>query len=234
MSSDARLRQARRRARSAKGRFEWQDPLWPAQVTILTTILLGLALPERLTIGAPWTLPAIEAVLFVALIVTTPHPPLREIPGRRQLRIALVALVSAVNVVALLLLVEILLNGGRADAKPLLLGGVDLWLTAVLLFAVWFWELDRGGPVRRLLTDDRNPDFVFPQMEERDFFPGDDDWRPGLDDYLYLSLSNAASLTPPENTVPLTITARLLLAIQTLASLTTFTVILSYAINNLH
>jgi hypothetical protein len=234
MSSGARLRQARRRALNEKGRFDWRDPLWPAQVTILATILLGLALPERLTIGASWMLPTVEGVLFVALVATTPRRPLREVPGRRQLRISLVALVSAANVVALFLLAEILVDGGRTDGKPLLIGGADLWLTAVLLFAVWFWELDRGGPVRRLLTDDRNPDFVFPQMEEGDFFPGDDDWRPGMDDYLYLSLSNAASFTPPESTVPLTTTARLLLAIQTIASLATITVVLSYAINNLN
>lgn len=230
---DPRLRQVRRRARDTKDRFEWHDPLLPAQITILIAILLGLALPERLTIGPTWLMPALETLLLAAFVVTTPRPPLRANPRRRYLRLAHVGLVSAVNVVALFLLIDVLLNGGRSDAKPLLLAGADLWVTAVLLFAIWFWELDRGGPVRRMLTDDRDPDFVFPQMEERDFFAGDEGWRPGMDDYLYLSLSNAASFTPPENTVPLTPSARLLLGLQTLASLTTLTVILSYAINNL-
>jgi hypothetical protein len=219
---------------SLGARLRRRDPFWPAQLALLFAILLAVALPAHLTIGEPWLAPAIEAALFVGLVVTAPTPPTKHDQLWRRLRIGTVGIVSAMNVISLLVLAQSLVDGATVDGRALLQGGAILWLTAVLLFAVWFWELDRGGPVRRLLTDDRNPDFVFPQMEERDFFPGDDDWRPGLDDYLYLSLSNAASLTPPENTVPLTITARLLLAIQTLASLTTFTVILSYAINNLH
>jgi hypothetical protein len=102
----------------------------------------------------------------------------------------------------------------------------------VLLFAVWFWELDRGGPIRRmrLSDDDERVDFLFPQMTEDVDAPPD--WRPSLLDYLYLSLNNSASFSPAE-TIPITAQAKLLLMAQTLASLTTMAIVLSYAVNNL-
>jgi hypothetical protein len=139
-----------------------------------------------------------------------------------------VSLVSVVNVVALFLLVQQLVSGAQADAHSLLVGGAVLWLTSVLLFAVWFWEVDRGGPIRRLVGDDGEPDFRFPQMEGRE-----GGWEPGMGEYLYLSLTNAASFAPAE-AYPLTPGAKIAMSIQTVASLATTTIVLAYAINSLH
>jgi hypothetical protein len=219
-----------RRVSDTRAQLERRNALWPAQGAVLVAILLGLALPEQLTIGPPWIIPAVEAVLLVGLVATTPRPPSREGPRRRLLRLGLVGVVSAANVVALLLLTRSLLQGTTTDARDLLLGGAVLWLTSVILFAVWFWELDRGGPIRRLLGDDRRPDFLFPQMSEEEV--ADEDWEPTLLDYLYLSLNNAASFSPAE-TMPLTGRAKTLMSVQTLGSLTTMTIVLSYAINSL-
>jgi hypothetical protein len=166
--------------------------------------------------------------VLVGMIGMTPRPPDRETAHRRGLRLALAGLVSAVNVVALFLLVRSLVGSGAQSGRSLLVAGAVLWLTAVLLFAIWFWEFDGEGPVRRAFVAGGSPDFRFPQMERADWHA----WRPGFNDYLYLSLTNASTFGPPE-TVPLTIQAQVLMGFQTLASLTTTTIVLAYAINNL-
>jgi uncharacterized membrane protein len=224
----AELERARRRARHAREALDHRNPNWSAQLIVGGAILLGLALPAELRIGNRWLIPACEAVLLAGLIAWTPNSPSREDPRRRLLRLALISVVSAVNVVALFLLMQDLLAGGKADGRSLLVGGAVLWLTSVLLFAVWFWEVDRGGPVRRLVGDDGEADFLFPQMEQ-----AGDGWEPTMGDYLYLSLTNAASFTPAE-AYPLTGSAKLALSIQTVASLATTTVVLAYAINSLN
>jgi uncharacterized membrane protein len=225
------VEEARRQAEETRSEIERRNPNWAAQLTVLVAILLGILLPSQLTIGAPWVVPACEAVLLVGLFAWTPREPESEDPRGRLARIALVGIVSAVNVFSLFVLTDMLLDGGQhADGRSLLIGGAVLWLTLVLLFAVWFWELDRGGPIRRMLGQDRQPDFLFPQMS--DDWAAPDDWTPGIFDYLYLSLNNAASFSPAE-TVPLTGQAKLLMALQTIGSLTTMTVVLAYAINNL-
>jgi hypothetical protein len=211
-------------------RLKRRNPFWPAQLTVLIAILMGFALPSHLTLGEPWLAPAIEAILLIGLVVMTPRSPKEHVQSRRLMRISLVGVVSAGNVVALFILTQSLVQGSDVGGRTLLEGGAILWLTAVLLFAVWFWELDRGGPVRRLLSEERQPDFLFPAMQDDKWSPHD--WDPQLSDYLYLSLNNAASFSPAES-MPLTRTAKLLMSIQTLASLATMTIILAYAVGNL-
>jgi hypothetical protein len=226
------LEAVRERAEETRHEVERWNPNWEAELVVLAAILLGLLLPDQLTIGSGWIVPAVEGALLLGLIVSTPHRPSSEDPRRRVARILLVAIVSAANAFALFLLAQALLASGKQDARALLLGGGVLWLTAVLLFGVWFWELDRGGPVRRKLGHDRDPDFVFPQMSDDAWTPAK--WLPRVSDYLYLSLTNAASFSPPEDTVPISGAAKLGLSVQTLASLVTMTIVLAYAINNLN
>jgi uncharacterized membrane protein len=223
----SRVQRARQRARVARHRLERSDPLWPAQVTVLVAILLGLLLPSQLTIGPSWALPALEAALLAGLIVATPRSPEAEGPRYRRPRIALISVVSAANVVSLFLLADGLVEGRRHDGRALLVGGAILWVTLVLLFAVWFWEIDRGGPVRRLHGFDDDPHFLFPQEEL-----GDQQWRATLADYLYVSLANSTSFGPGD-AMPMTHLSKLLMGLQSLASLMTLAVVLAYAINNL-
>jgi hypothetical protein len=194
----------------------------------MVAILMGFLLPGELTLGPFWLVPACEAVALMSLVVAAPEDPPHEDPRMRALRLGLIGFVSAMNVVSLFFLAQTLLTGTSQSAKSLVIGGTVLWVTAVLLFAVWFWELDRGGPIRRMHDLDEVPDFRFPQME----IEGWDDWRPEFSDYLYLSLVNAASLAPAE-TVPLSRVSKLLMSMQTLGSLATQAIVVAYAVNNL-
>jgi hypothetical protein len=228
-----RVERARRRVDGARDWLLERNPHWPGEFTLLVAIILGVASPDELTVAPRWVVPTGCSVLLIGLIIASPSHPTAESQPRRAVRMSLIGLVSAVNLLALFLLADALLSGSQQRGRPLLVGGAVLWLTTVLLFALWFWELDRGGPVRRLLQDDDSPDILFPPETAGDGL-APEDWQPGLDDYLYLSLTNAASFGPPEDTIPLTRRAKLLLSLQTLASLATLTIVLSYAVNNLN
>lgn len=156
---------------------------------------------------------------------------MRNTPRRRQLRMTLIGLVSLVNVVSLVLLIHYLLHPGTRPerGRPLILAGIVLWITNVLLFGLWYWELDRRGPRERATNPDVLPDFLFPQMSDAARFapPG---WTPGLVDYLYVSFTNATAFSPTD-TMPLTRSAKLLMTAQSLASLLTIGLVVARAVN---
>jgi uncharacterized membrane protein len=212
---------------SELSRFERDDQFWPAQLTVLAAIVLYVALPDKLTLGPTWLLPALEGVLLVALVVASPRPDMRYMPRRRNLAIALIGLVSAANLVSLLLLVHYLLKGGKAGGHPLILSGVVLWATNVLIFSLWYWELDRGGPAQRK-TEPGEPDFLFPQMTDDSWTPKN--WQPVFVDYMYVSLTNATAFSPTD-TMPLTPRAKVLMGVQSLASLLTIGLVVARAVN---
>src|ERR1019366_6736948 len=129
-------------------------------------VLLSLDLPSKLTIRPVWLIPAIEGVLLVGLVAATPRARQRR-PMRRHPALAVVGLVSASNLLNLILLIRHVLDSHGTQPRPLILAGAEIWITNVLLFTVWYWELDRGGPLARRLEVLRAPDFLFPQMTDR-------------------------------------------------------------------
>ena len=98
-----------------------------------------------------------------------------------------------------------------ADAHALIGSGVVLWLTNVLLFSVWYWQLDGGGPTARRHKRKPHPDFLFVQMSSPEVAPKG--WVPSLVDYLYLSFTNSTAFSPTD-TMPLTSWAKLLMMIE--------------------
>jgi len=200
--------------------MERPEPFWPALAAVAGALGLYVTLPHRLTMGPPWLLPGLEALLLAPLALTTPHRRRGEAAGIRRLALTLIGVIGAANAVALALLVHFLLAGGRASGSDLLVSAITVWLTNVLVFALWYWELDRGGPGIR----HERRDFLFTQ-EARGA-----DWRPGFVDYLYLSFTNATSLGPTD-TFPLTQSAKLLMMVQALVSLLTLVLVAAHAVN---
>ena len=209
-------------------RVEHGDPYWPSQLAVAAAIGLNLALVDQITIGPKWVQPAIEAVLLAALIVVAPRRATEHSVSRRRFALTVIAGVSLANVVSLALLVHYLVASGNVDGHRLVLSGAVLWGTNVLLFAVWYWELDRGGPVARFLEPELLPDFQFPQMENPHLAPRT--WRPGFGDYLYTSLTNATAFSPTD-TMPLTQTAKLVMAMQSVTALLTVGLVVARAVN---
>ena len=144
--SDAPIHPGSERERD---RLAKHDPFWGPQLLVAGAIVLDFALPKKLTIGPTWLLPSLEGLALAALLAASPHPRMRHSPARRRIAISLIGLISLVNSISLVLLCHFLLRGGKASGRELIGSGIVLWVTNVLLFALWYWELDRGGPVSR-------------------------------------------------------------------------------------
>jgi uncharacterized membrane protein len=212
--------------------IERRDAFWPAQLAIAAAIGLYYVLPGKLIVGPNWLMPIVEGVLLLGLIVFTPGRIVKKRSGHREVALGLIALVSIVNFIALGALVHFLVAGGKTGGHALLLAGVEVWGTNVLVFAVWFWELDRGGPLKRAEEAAAKPagqfDFMFPQMSDPECAPKG--WKPNFVDYLYVSFTNATAFSPTD-TMPLTAKAKLLMLVQSLAALVTVGLVAARAVN---
>ncbi len=138
------------------------------------------------------------------------------------------AFVSAANIYSLVALSKFLLHHHPSNGRELIISGILIWLTNFLIFSLWYWELDRGGPGRRAEGQDGAPDFLFPQMCDDRIQPRN--WRPHFVDYLYVSLTNATAFSPTD-TMPLTAVAKILMGVQSVVSLVTLGLIVARAVN---
>jgi len=188
-----------------------------------------LTLPHALIMGPRWLVPGVEGVLLLGLVITTPTRHHMQSSRLRGLVVGLVGLVSLTTLISLILLARFVLDGSHARGHALLLAGAVLWLTNVLVFGIWYWELDDGGPAQRLAPSNatRAPDFLFPQMAQPALVPG---WRPGFVDYLYTSYTNATAFSPTD-AMPLSALAKLLMATQSLIALITILLVVARAVN---
>jgi uncharacterized membrane protein len=204
---------------------------WPFAVAIVAMIALQFLLPEQLTVGNRWLLPSIEVVMIVVLMAANPGRMERSSKPLRTLGLALIAVASLGNAWAVGNLVHDITGGVDTGGAPVLLAtGGDVWLINVLTFAVWYWELDRGGAVERAFGTNPYPDFLFPQMSSSDMAPKD--WEPQFLDYLYLAFTNATAFSPTD-TLPLSRWAKFLMLLQSLISLVTAALVVAKAVNAL-
>jgi uncharacterized membrane protein len=194
----------------------------------LVAIGLQVGLTKRLTVGPAWLVPALEGVLLIGLSMATPRQLEHEHKTRRRTAITLTAFVSAANVFSLVALTSLLLHHNVSNGHTLIASGMLIWLTNFLIFALWYWEIDRGGPGRRAAGHDGPPDFLFPQMSDDRIEPLY--WRPQFIDYLYVSLTNATAFSPTD-TMPLTPMAKSIMGLQSIVSLVTLGLVISRAVN---
>ncbi len=208
-----------------------RESRWPATLAVAAAIGLSFVLPDQLVLGPRWLIPGLEALIGALLMILRPFRHASEEAHVRVVAIALIALVSLANGSSVVLLVHRLLYGTITQGRSLVLAAASIWVTNVIVFGLWYWELDRGGPALRAGGGERNPDFLFPQMSlPRSAPPG---WRPTFIDYLYVALTNAAAFSPTD-TMPLTPMAKSLMSTQSLVSLLTIVVVAARAVNILH
>jgi uncharacterized membrane protein len=139
-----------------------------------------------------------------------------------------IGIVSAANAVSIVLLIHLLINGASANASPLLRAAVHMWVVNVLLFALWYWQLDGGGPVDRPRCAPADRDFLFPQQTEEVLL--ERGWRPQFLDYLYVSFTNASAFSPTD-TMPLSRWAKMLMLLQSAISLALAVMVVARAVN---
>jgi uncharacterized membrane protein len=202
---------------------------WPASLAVVVAIGLQIVLPQRVIqgLGPRWLIPVLEGVLLIVLVIANPVRIDRESSYLRAVSLTLIAVITLANVVALGELIRALLGHSNAGGRSLIFASVPIWITNVIVFGLWYWELDRGGVAARRHANHRRPDFLFPQMSVPGSAPG---WTPDFLDYLYTSFTNATAFSPTD-TMPLTAWAKLLMMIQSLASLLTVALVISRAVN---
>jgi hypothetical protein len=216
------------------------EPRWHASLAVLAAMLLYITLPPKLTIGPGWVAPMLVLVLLVPLSILAPRRH-RETRRTRIWSIALIAIVNFFNLVSVLLLVAAFFRPEKAALHQpglLLRIGAQIWFTNILVFALWFWELDGDGPDARAhantATEITNADFLFPQMQMT--IAGgetsciDPRWKPLFPDYFYLAFTCATAFSPTD-VMPLSRWAKALMTAEALISLMTITIVLARAIS---
>lgn len=198
---------------------------WPAAVA---TLVIGVAyalVSAQLRVGPPWLLFAIVAIANVPLTIVV-------LRGRHDLaRPAGLALLTLITlaVIASAALLAIRLPSKGVPAPALLRDAVLLWVSNLLTFALWYWEIDTGGPAKRR-RHHVSTDFIFPQMTEGGSHARA--WSPGFVDYLFLAFNTSTAFSPTD-TMVLSRRAKVLMMTQSLVSLLVIGVLVARAINTL-
>ncbi len=201
-------------------------PRWPAAVALLAVGGLYAVLSDGLTLGPRAFLLGLVALLLIPLL--TAH--LRGSPRfARGFAFGVTGLVTVALVASAFLLVSSALGGGTS-APALLRDAALLWVINVATFAVWYWEIDGGGPAQRRRERHVSQDFLFPQMNFDDKTARA--WSPGSLDYLFLAFNTSTAFSPTDTAV-LSRRAKILMMVQALLSLLILAVLVGRAINTL-
>jgi uncharacterized membrane protein len=206
-----------------------EEPRVQVTIAIVAAIALMLSLPDRVANRPWWVLPGLATLLLIGVFVTKSSHLERRTRALRVVSLALIAVMSLSNAAsAIRLIVDLMGAEGIQDPTQLLLTGGAIWLTNVIVFGLWYWEFDRGGPVERAAGTQPYPDFVFPQMTNPELAPPE--WEPGFVDYLYVSFTNAMAFSPTD-AMPMTRWAKLTMLTQSLISVITLVLVIARAVN---
>jgi hypothetical protein len=207
------------------------EPWWPVALAIIVAALLHVILPARYRVQPAWVVPA---VLFVLLVVLIAGDPGRIDRQKRWLRVVtgvVIAFMTLANLFAAVrLVVDILTNNHlyRSNAGALLAVGGVIWVTNVIAFGLWYWDLDRGGAAARAHHPDRNPAFVFPEMQHSEYVAAG--WVPRFVDYLSLGFWTAMAFSPTDISA-IKPWAKLLMMLEAAGSLALAGLVIARAIN---
>jgi hypothetical protein len=203
---------------------------WQVAVAVAVAVALQYPLPGRLVLLHPaWLLPTLQGLLLIALVAANPRRIDTESRAIRLLSLVLAAVLSLANAWSVARLVIGLVNGTEGSTPgPLLVTGGIIWLTNVIVFGLWYWEFDRGGPVARAHAERMYPDFLFAQMTSPHLAPPD--WEPAFGDYLYLSFTNATAFSPTD-VLPLSRWAKMGMTAQASVSIVTVALVVARAVN---
>jgi len=170
--------------------------------------------------------------LLIALSFTTPKERIFRSLARRVNVILLIAVTSAGNAYSLGIITHRLLAGGHlSDGRALILASINIFITNIIIFGLWYWELDGGGPGERSRIEKYEQDFLFPQHHNEDY--KHPDWKPTFIDYLYVAATNAMTFGPAD-TKPLSRRAKLLMLLQSTISLVVVALVAARAVGILN
>jgi hypothetical protein len=202
-----------------------REPRWPAVVAMLAAGCVYWALPEPLSVGPSWLLLAIILVLAIPLVISNHQ-------GHFNVARILTFTVTGAITIGMVASLAFLIQGiphHREPAQTLLRAATALWVTNVLVFALWYWKLDGGGPLNRETRRGRlESSFLFPQMLSQE--GGETSWSPRFMDYLFLAFNTSTAFSPTDTAV-LSRWAKAGMMVQALISLTIVALLAARAVN---
>jgi hypothetical protein len=202
---------------------------WPVLIAIVAVIVIQRSIPVQYTVLPRWPLIIMELLLLVVLVLINPVRLSRSTTVGKWASLILTAAITIDNTASAVILDKRILSGEVSNNAAVLLGsGAAIFVTNIIAFGLWYWELDRGGPFARREGRQPYPDFLFPQMSDpNNAKPG---WRPTFADYLYVSFTNVVAFSPTD-TMPLARWAKGLMTIQSLVSISTIALVIARAVN---
>jgi uncharacterized membrane protein len=217
--------------RAAWRRSTAGETRWPATVVVVATLALQLVLPHEVVLAPWWLLPGLSVLLIVALLLINPGRMGEFSAVERAVALALVAVVSIANGWSAVQLVLGIAHGSFSGhaVQVLANGGIVYW-TNIVVFSLWYWEFDRGGPARRADGQAQYADLQFPQMGSPELTR--DDWEPHYLDYLYLAFTNATAFSPTD-VMPLKTWAKMTMMLQAAISLLVAVMVVAWAVGAL-
>lgn len=208
---------------------EVTGPVVAALIGMLLTGLLYLVLPANVIIGPNWLLLVVEGAFVIPLLIDIFSTWDFSHQARRILVLVPLSLSTLALVVGVVLLVTTL--AANTNAIGLLRGGALLWSFNILVFGLWYWEIDGEGPWKRHFAGRQPGDFLFPQQTNDFPQPASGKrWMPHFLDYLFVAFTGATALSPAD-TFPLTRVAKTLMMLEALISITVAVIIVARAVN---
>jgi hypothetical protein len=201
-----------------------REPRWPAFIAMLAASSVYLALPEPLSVGPSWLLSAIIVLLLIPIAISNRR-------GDYQVTRILTFVANGIITLAMIASLVLLIQGipKHAEAPSALLRSAGaLWVANILIFALWYWKLDAGGPLNRERPGGlAKSAFFFPQMAKE---CGDPSWTPHFVDYLFLAFNTSTAFSPTDTAV-LSRWAKLGTMLQSVISLAIIALLAARAVN---
>ena len=205
------------------------EPRWPMATAVLAATILYIGTPHRGRVPGWWIFPVVQLVLLMLLIAQDPGRIDRRSPTMRRLMLVLLVVMTAGTVLGVVVLAyDILVAASGVTATVLLGRGAAIWVANVIIFSLWYWEFDRGGPAERAAGSPVAASFAFPENATPELAPPG--WGPAYPDYLYLAFTNATAFSPTD-TLPVRRWAKLTMMIQSALSLVIAILVIARAIN---
>lgn len=211
-------------------RIELQASRWTAAGAVGVFLAFVALLRERYRFLPPWArVSTLALIVSIAVVSTLPRARPATKAMANAATVSLVALLTAMLVVAIgSLIVQIYVEGAMVNGASVLSTTAVLWAANVIVFALWYWLINRGGPDRRASGVPGPVDLLFPQYSARELFP--EVWTPRFVDYVFVAFVTSTAFSPAD-TLPVTPRTKLLMLVQAVLSLSTVIMLLGRAIN---